>query len=82
MVNCVERGMEVWFFSSLNHVFLIADLQNLFRAANQGTDGKLSYEDLQNLVGFVLHDSQSFKEFDADGDEKYSLPELRTALGV
>uniref|UniRef100_A0ACB8F4F5 Uncharacterized protein n=1 Tax=Sphaerodactylus townsendi TaxID=933632 RepID=A0ACB8F4F5_9SAUR len=58
------------------------DLQELFRISNQGTDGKLTYKDLQNLVGITLHDSQSFKEFDTDGDEKYSLPELRAALGV
>ncbi|KAJ7332764.1 hypothetical protein JRQ81_014944 [Phrynocephalus forsythii] len=67
---------------SLPGISNIEDLQNLFRGANGGIDGKLSYEDLRNLVGFTLHDSQSFKEFDADGDEKYSLPELRTALGV
>ncbi|XP_062995355.1 EF-hand calcium-binding domain-containing protein 14 [Elgaria multicarinata webbii] len=60
----------------------IEDLQDLFRTTSEGTDGKLSYEDLQNLVGSTVHDSQSFKEFDADGDEMYSLPELRVALGI
>uniref|UniRef100_A0ABM5G7Q9 EF-hand calcium-binding domain-containing protein 14 n=1 Tax=Pogona vitticeps TaxID=103695 RepID=A0ABM5G7Q9_9SAUR len=76
MGNRHPRGL------SLPGISNIEDLQNLFRAANQGTDGKLSYEDLRNLVGFTWNDSQNFKEFDADGDEKYSLPELRTALGV
>nr|XP_056723654.1 EF-hand calcium-binding domain-containing protein 14 [Euleptes europaea] len=67
---------------SLPGVSNIHDLQELFRVTNQGTDGKLTFTDLQNLVGVTLHDSQSFKEFDTDGDEKYSLPELRAALGV
>ncbi|XP_048353218.1 EF-hand calcium-binding domain-containing protein 14 [Sphaerodactylus townsendi] len=67
---------------SLPGISSVEDLQELFRISNQGTDGKLTYKDLQNLVGITLHDSQSFKEFDTDGDEKYSLPELRAALGV
>ncbi|KAJ6659505.1 hypothetical protein lerEdw1_018740 [Lerista edwardsae] len=67
---------------SLPGISNIEDLQDLFRTTNQGADGKLSYEELQSLVGSTVDDSQSFKEFDADGDEKYSLPELRVALGV
>ncbi|XP_061488871.1 EF-hand calcium-binding domain-containing protein 14 [Rhineura floridana] len=67
---------------SLPGISNLEDLQDLYRTINQGTDGKLSYEDLQNLVGSTVVDSQSFKEFDADGDEKYSLPELRVALDV
>ncbi|XP_053099907.1 EF-hand calcium-binding domain-containing protein 14 isoform X2 [Hemicordylus capensis] len=67
---------------SLPGISSIEDLQDLFRTTNQGTDGKLSYEDLQSLVGSSVYDSQSFKKFDSDGDDKYSLPELRVALGV
>lgn len=67
---------------SLKLFFILTDLQDLFRTTNQGAEGKLSYEELQTLVGSTVDDSQSFKEFDADGDEKYSLPELRVALGV
>lgn len=65
----------------LNH-FLFADLQNLFEKATEGSDGKLSYEDLQKLLGSASQESQSFRKFDTDGDEKYSLQELRLALGV
>uniref|UniRef100_A0A8C0GXX6 EF-hand calcium binding domain 14 n=1 Tax=Chelonoidis abingdonii TaxID=106734 RepID=A0A8C0GXX6_CHEAB len=61
---------------------LLADLQDLFEKTDQGIGGKLSYEDLQTLVGLAIQEPQSFKEFDTDGDEKYSLPELRLALGV
>ncbi|KFZ47961.1 EF-hand calcium-binding domain-containing protein 14, partial [Antrostomus carolinensis] len=66
---------------SLPGINSIEDLQNLFEKATE--DGKLlSYEDLQKLFGFTAQESQSFKKFDTDGDEKYSLQELRLALGV
>ncbi|XP_008114566.1 EF-hand calcium-binding domain-containing protein 14 isoform X3 [Anolis carolinensis] len=48
------------------------ELQDLFRTANQETDGKLPYEDQQKLVGSAIQDSQSFKKSSADRDEKYS----------
>jgi len=48
----------------------------------EDADGELSYEDLQKLLGSTAQESQSFKKFDTDGDEKYSLQELRSALGV
>ncbi|XP_042318931.1 EF-hand calcium-binding domain-containing protein 14 isoform X2 [Sceloporus undulatus] len=67
---------------SLPGISNIEDLQDLFRTTNQGTDGKLSYEDLQDLVEATIHDSRSFKEFDTDGDDKYTLQELRVALGL
>uniref|UniRef100_UPI00109FC4C4 EF-hand calcium-binding domain-containing protein 14-like n=1 Tax=Podarcis muralis TaxID=64176 RepID=UPI00109FC4C4 len=67
---------------SLPGISNIEDLQDLFRTISQDSDGKLSYEDLQKLVGSAVYDSQSFKEFDTDGDEKYSLLELRMALGL
>ncbi|KAM9129041.1 EF-hand calcium-binding domain-containing protein 14 [Pangshura tecta] len=67
---------------SLPGIATIKDLQNLFEKTDQGIGGKLSYEDLRTLVGLAVQEPQSFKEFDTDGDEKYSLPELRLALGV
>ncbi|XP_063153961.1 EF-hand calcium-binding domain-containing protein 14 isoform X2 [Candoia aspera] len=67
---------------SLPGISNIEDLQNLFRTSSQGTNGKLSYEDLENLVGSTVHVPQSFKEFDEDGDEKYSISELKVALGL
>jgi len=54
----------------------------LFDKAPEDADGKLSFEDLQKLLGSAAQDSQIFKKFDTDGDEKYSLEELRLALGV
>ncbi|XP_014794826.1 PREDICTED: EF-hand calcium-binding domain-containing protein 14 isoform X1 [Calidris pugnax] len=67
---------------SLPGISTIEDLQNLFKKATGDADGKLSYEDLQKLLGSAARESQSFKKFDTDGDEKYSLQELRLALGV
>ncbi|NXT49810.1 EFC14 protein, partial [Pluvianellus socialis] len=67
---------------SLPGISSIEDLQNLFEKATEDADGKLSHEDLQKLLGSTAQESQSFKKFDADGDEKYSLQELRLALGV
>ncbi|NWH19524.1 EFC14 protein, partial [Grus americana] len=67
---------------SLPGISSIEDLQNLFEKASENVDGKLSYEDLQKLLGSTTPESWSFKKFDTDGDEKYSLQELRLALGV
>ncbi|XP_062437656.1 EF-hand calcium-binding domain-containing protein 14 isoform X3 [Rhea pennata] len=67
---------------SLPGISSIKDLQNLFEKATEDADGKLSYEDLKKLLGSTVQELQSFKMFDTDGDEKYSLQELRLALGV
>ncbi|XP_071606317.1 EF-hand calcium-binding domain-containing protein 14 [Heliangelus exortis] len=66
---------------SLPGISSIEDLQNLFEK-DEDADGKLSHEDLQRLLGSAAQESQSFRKFDTDGDEKYSLQELRLALGV
>ncbi|NXA06519.1 EFC14 protein, partial [Sapayoa aenigma] len=67
---------------SLPGISSIEDLRDLFAKAPKDADGKLSYEDLQKLLGSTAPESQSFKEFDTDGDEKYTVKELRLALGV
>ncbi|XP_031457835.1 EF-hand calcium-binding domain-containing protein 14 isoform X2 [Phasianus colchicus] len=67
---------------SLPGVSSVEDLRDLFDKAHEDADGKLSFEDLQKLLGSAAQDSQIFKKFDTDGDEKYSLEELRLALGV
>ncbi|KAM9008849.1 EF-hand calcium-binding domain-containing protein 14 isoform 1-T1 [Ara ararauna] len=67
---------------SLPGIFSIEDLQNFFEKATQDADGRLSHEDLQKLLGSTAQELQSFKQFDTDGDEKYSLQELTLALGV
>ncbi|NXR98343.1 EFC14 protein, partial [Oxylabes madagascariensis] len=67
---------------SLPGISSIEDLQQLFEKAPVDADGKLSDKDLQKLLGSTAQEPQSFKEFDTDGDEKYTLKELRLALGV
>ncbi|NWW93842.1 EFC14 protein, partial [Rhynochetos jubatus] len=67
---------------SLPGISSIGDLQNLFEKASEDADGKLLHGDLQKLLGSAAQESESFKQFDTDGDEKYSLQELRLALGV
>ncbi|XP_035393854.1 EF-hand calcium-binding domain-containing protein 14 isoform X2 [Cygnus atratus] len=67
---------------SLPEISSIEDLQNLFEKAPEDADGKLSFEDLQKLLGSIAQDSEILKKFDTDGDEKYSLQELRLALGI
>ncbi|XP_070797463.1 EF-hand calcium-binding domain-containing protein 14 isoform X3 [Pituophis catenifer annectens] len=67
---------------SLPGISKLEDLQNLFRTSSQGTNDKLSYEDLENLVESIVDDPQSFQEFDEDGDGRYSISELKVALGL
>uniref|UniRef100_A0A8C5SKQ9 EF-hand calcium binding domain 14 n=1 Tax=Laticauda laticaudata TaxID=8630 RepID=A0A8C5SKQ9_LATLA len=79
--NNVERSRHPRSLS-LPGISNIEDLQNLFRTSSQGINDKLSYEDLENLVGSIVHDPQSFQEFDEDGDGRYSISELKVALGL
>ncbi|XP_057246511.1 EF-hand calcium-binding domain-containing protein 14 [Malurus melanocephalus] len=76
-----ERNGELSHLS-LPGISSIEDLQKLFQKAPEDADGKLSYEDLQKLLGSTAQEAQSFKEFDTDRDGKYTLKELRLALGV
>lgn len=73
-----RREYELYFII----FWVLADLQNLFRTSSQGTNDKLTYEDLENLVGSTVHDRQSFQKFDEDGDGRYSISELKVALGL
>ncbi|NXC97232.1 EFC14 protein, partial [Certhia familiaris] len=77
----IERNGQLSHLS-LPGISSIEDLEKLFEKAPEDADGKLSYKDLQKLLGSAAQESLSFKEFDKDGDEKYTLQELRLALGV
>ncbi|KAF4797152.1 EF-hand calcium-binding domain-containing protein 14 [Turdus rufiventris] len=79
--DTTERNRQLSHLS-LPGISSVEDLQKLFEKAPEDADGKLSYRDLQKLLGSTAQESQSFKEFDTDGDEKYTLKELRLALGV
>ncbi|XP_070601940.1 EF-hand calcium-binding domain-containing protein 14 isoform X2 [Erythrolamprus reginae] len=79
--NNVERSRHPRSLS-LPGISNIEELQNLFRTSSQGTHGTLSYEDLENLVGSTMDDPLSFQEFDENGDGRYSISELKVALGL
>ncbi|KAM4722058.1 EF-hand calcium-binding domain-containing protein 14 [Rhinophrynus dorsalis] len=53
------------------------DLEQLFKESDKGLNGELSYSELENLLGSGLPDSQILKQYDADGNNAYSLTELK-----
>ncbi|XP_055978302.1 EF-hand calcium-binding domain-containing protein 14 isoform X2 [Sorex fumeus] len=59
-----------------------ADLQDLFHKTGQDVNGKLTYQEISNSLGSAVPEPESFRVFDSNGDGRYSLPELRAALGV
>ncbi|XP_030179658.1 EF-hand calcium-binding domain-containing protein 14 isoform X2 [Lynx canadensis] len=60
----------------------IKDLQDLFHKTGQDMDGKLTYQEIWNSLGSAEPGLETLKEFDSDGDGRYSFLELRVALGV
>ncbi|KAM8789483.1 EF-hand calcium-binding domain-containing protein 14 isoform 1-T1 [Rhynchonycteris naso] len=67
---------------SLPGITSIKDLQDLFHETGQNMDGKLTYQDIWNSFGSAVPAPESLREFDADGDGRYSFLELKVALGV
>lgn len=58
----------------------LTDLQDLFQTTGQ--NGKLTYQEIWNSLGSAMPELESLREFDSDGDGRYSFLELRAALGV
>uniref|UniRef100_A0A673UJV5 EF-hand calcium binding domain 14 n=1 Tax=Suricata suricatta TaxID=37032 RepID=A0A673UJV5_SURSU len=58
------------------------DLKGLFHKTGQDMDGKLTYQDIWNSFGSAVPGLETLREFDSDGDGRYSFLELRVALGV
>ncbi|XP_036610864.1 EF-hand calcium-binding domain-containing protein 14 isoform X1 [Trichosurus vulpecula] len=67
---------------SIPEISSLTDLLDLFQKTGQGPEGKLSYQDLWDLLGSAVPSAQSMAEFDTDRDGRYSFPELRLALGI
>lgn len=67
---------------SLPGISSIKDLQDLFHETGQNMDGKLTYQEIWNSLGSAMPAPESLREFDADGDGRYSFLELRVAVGV
>nr|KAF6377866.1 EF-hand calcium binding domain 14 [Myotis myotis] len=67
---------------SLPGIASIKDLEDLFYKTGQNMDGKLTYQEIWNSLGSAMPAPESLREFDADGDGRYSFLELRAAVGV
>ncbi|XP_045714649.1 EF-hand calcium-binding domain-containing protein 14 isoform X4 [Phyllostomus hastatus] len=67
---------------SLPGISSIKDLQDFFHKTGQNMDGKLTYQEIWNSLGSAAPAPESLREFDADGDGRYSFLELKAALGV
>ncbi|XP_014310026.1 EF-hand calcium-binding domain-containing protein 14 isoform X4 [Myotis lucifugus] len=67
---------------SLPGIASIKDLEDLFYKTGQNMDGKLTYQEIWNSLGSAVPAPESLREFDADGDGRYSFLELRAAGGV
>ncbi|XP_036111291.1 EF-hand calcium-binding domain-containing protein 14 isoform X2 [Molossus molossus] len=65
---------------SLPGISSIKDLQDLFHETGRNMDGKLTYQEIWNSLGSAMPAPESLREFDANGDGKYSFLELRVAL--
>ncbi|KAM4873201.1 EF-hand calcium-binding domain-containing protein 14 [Thomomys bottae] len=67
---------------SLPGISRIEDLQNLFHKTGQDMNGKLTYQEIWNLLGSSMPEQESMRAFDSNADGRYSFLELRVALGV
>ncbi|XP_019793411.1 EF-hand calcium-binding domain-containing protein 14 isoform X3 [Tursiops truncatus] len=67
---------------SLPGISSIEDLQDLFHKTGQDVDGKLTYEEIWDSLHSAVPEPERLREFDSDGDGRYSFLELRAALGV
>ncbi|XP_069498357.1 EF-hand calcium-binding domain-containing protein 14 isoform X1 [Ambystoma mexicanum] len=79
--SLAQRGTERSKLS-LPGITSLQDIQELFKRSGRGSEGMLSFEDLQNLLDSKTLESKYLKEFDTNGDDNYSLSELKLALGV
>ncbi|KAM9691953.1 EF-hand calcium-binding domain-containing protein 14 isoform 2-T2 [Dama dama] len=68
--------------ASLPGISSIEDLQGLFRKTGQDVDGKLTYQEIEDSLESVGPEPEHLREFDSDGDGRYSFLELRAALGI
>ncbi|XP_043856855.1 EF-hand calcium-binding domain-containing protein 14 isoform X1 [Dromiciops gliroides] len=75
-------GNQVETAAHLRPISSPADLLDLFRRMGQGPEGQLTYQDLWDLLGSAAPSAQSMAKFDTDRDGRYSLSELRLALGL
>ncbi|CAL1579522.1 unnamed protein product [Knipowitschia caucasica] len=66
---------------SLPGVITLNDLEKVFQHAGMQS-GSLSYQDLKHIFGLHIPSARLMSCFDVDRDYRYSLLELKTALGL
>ncbi|XP_056247615.1 EF-hand calcium-binding domain-containing protein 14 isoform X2 [Seriola aureovittata] len=68
---------------SLPGVSSLKDLEDVFQQAGVGHNSLgLIYQDLRKVFGTSTPNARTLECFDNDGDQRYSLMELRAALGL
>ncbi|XP_041847887.1 EF-hand calcium-binding domain-containing protein 14 isoform X2 [Melanotaenia boesemani] len=68
---------------SLSGVSSLKDLEEIFQQAGVGRDSLgLTYQQLERVFGTSTPSEQAMKCFDNDGDQRYSLMELKDAVGL
>lgn len=77
----IEKAVQLRPVSLLG-ISSIEDLQGLFHKTGQDVDGKLTYQEIEDTLESVGPEPERLREFDSDGDGRYSFLELRAALGV
>uniref|UniRef100_A0A8C6VX24 EF-hand calcium binding domain 14 n=1 Tax=Nothobranchius furzeri TaxID=105023 RepID=A0A8C6VX24_NOTFU len=75
---------RVYIFCKLRVLFLfILDLEDFFTQAGIGKNSLgVTYQDLKRLFGTSTPSERALECFDSDGDQRYSLMELRAAVGL
>lgn len=75
--RCLKRGVYLPGVSSLK------DLEDIFQHSGNGASSlTLSYQDLKRVFGLSIPSAGTMACFDNDRDHKYSLSELRAAVGL
>ncbi|XP_054870819.1 EF-hand calcium-binding domain-containing protein 14 isoform X2 [Amphiprion ocellaris] len=67
---------------SLPGVSSLKDLEDIFQQVGVGRSLRLTYQDLRKLFGESTPSNHAMLCFDSDGDQRYSLVELKAALGL
>lgn len=68
---------------SLSGVISLKDLEDIFQQVGVGRDSLgLTYQDLREVFGESTPSKHAMLCFDNDGDQRYSLVELKAALGL
>eukprot|EP00079_Xenopus_tropicalis_P015892 XP_004914050.1 PREDICTED: EF-hand calcium-binding domain-containing protein 14 isoform X8 [Xenopus tropicalis] len=71
-----------WSGQKLPGISTEKDLEDLFNRSVKDVKGQLSYKELETLLGPGVPSSGYLKQFDADGDDLYSIAELKALLSA